>query len=42
VTWSTRYYPPAERARPVALINACFNVGSIAAVQLAGATLNAC
>jgi MFS family permease len=40
ITWSTSHYRQAERARPVALINTCFNVGSITAVQITGAALN--
>jgi MFS family permease len=39
VTWSTRHYPPAERARPVALVNTSFQIGSIIAMQLTGAAL---
>lgn len=41
VAWATSYYPRTERARPVALVNTSFNVGSIAAVQAAGALLPA-
>jgi MFS family permease len=39
VTWSTRHYLPAERARPVALVNTSFQIGSIIAMQLTGAAL---
>jgi MFS family permease len=39
VTWSTHHYPPAERARPVALVNTSFQIGSIIAMQLTGAAL---
>ena len=39
VEWSARLYPPAARARPVALINASFTVGSLLAVQVTGVAL---
>src|SRR5207248_1301234 len=39
VEWSSRPYPPAERARPVALINTTFNCGSILAIQATGSIL---
>ena len=39
VAWSTAHYPQAERARPVALVNTSFNLGSIVAVQLTGIAL---
>lgn len=39
IEWSSRPYPPAARARPVALINTTFNFGSIVAVQAAGSLL---
>jgi MFS family permease len=39
VAWSTSYYPRTERARPVALANTSFNIGSIVAVQMAGTLL---
>jgi MFS family permease len=39
VAWATAHYPKAERARPVALVNTSFNLGSIVAVQAAGALL---
>jgi MFS family permease len=34
--WSSRQYPPAERARPVALINTSYHCGAIIAVQSTG------
>jgi MFS family permease len=39
VVWSTAHYSEAERARPVALINTSFHLGSILAVQLTGVAL---
>jgi MFS family permease len=39
VVWSTAHYSEAERARPVALINTSFHLGSIVAVQLTGIAL---
>jgi MFS family permease len=39
VEWSSRLYPPAARARPVALINTSFHVGSIIAMQATRALL---
>jgi MFS family permease len=39
VEWSSRLYPPAERARPIALINTSFHIGSIVAMQGTGAML---
>jgi MFS family permease len=39
IAWATAHYPQAERARPVALINTSFNLGSILAVQVTGAAL---
>jgi MFS family permease len=40
ITWATFYYTKAERARPVALANTSFSIGSIMAVQITGAGLN--
>jgi MFS family permease len=39
VEWSSRCYPPADRARPVALINTSFHIGSIVSAQLTGSAL---
>jgi MFS family permease len=39
VQWSSRQYPVAERARPVALINTTFNLGSVFAMQTTGSLL---
>jgi predicted MFS family arabinose efflux permease len=39
IDWSSRPYPAAARARPVALINTSFNLGSIVALQTTGAVL---
>jgi MFS family permease len=39
VAWSTAHYEEAKRARPVALINTSFHLGSIVAVQLTGIVL---
>jgi MFS family permease len=39
IAWSTSHYPQAGRARPVALVNTAFNIGSIVAVQATGALL---
>jgi len=39
IAWSTAHYPRAARARPVALVNTSFNLGSIVAVQLTGVAL---
>jgi MFS family permease len=39
ITWSTSHFTQAERARPVALINTSFNLGSILAVQATGALI---
>jgi MFS family permease len=40
VTWATSFYAQTERGRPVALVNACFHIGSITAMQITGAGLN--
>src|SRR5215472_8201314 len=39
VEWASHCYPPAARARPVALINMSFHIGSIVSAQLTGWTL---
>lgn len=39
VEWASHCYPPAARARPVALINTSFHIGSIVSAQLTGWTL---
>jgi hypothetical protein len=41
IEWASKPYAAAERARPVALINAVFHIGSIVAVQVFGGTLSA-
>ena len=39
VDWLAGSYPPAERARPVALINTSFHIGAIVSMQLTGGGL---
>jgi len=39
VEWSSRPFRPAERARPVALINTIFHVGAIISLQIVGSAL---
>jgi len=41
IDWLAGRYPPAERARPVALINTSFQVGAIISMQLTGIGLAA-
>jgi predicted MFS family arabinose efflux permease len=41
VEWASRDYPPAERARPVALINTTFHIGAMLSVQFTGVALTA-
>jgi MFS family permease len=41
IAWSTSHYLQAERARPVALVNTSFNLGSVLALQIIGTALDA-
>jgi MFS family permease len=39
IAWLTAFYPPEQRAKPIALANTCFYAGSIIATQIVGLAL---